>query len=158
MSYYYSHLGHVAFQPLFLFNWPYHVSYHLGQVTFMPLFLLNWLYDVCCNISATRQVAFHLLFLHSPKVHFTINSRDAHDDVHIYSSVSGAVISWLTAKQLGILPDSYPQPAPALHKLSAPVTTEQLVAEFPTVFEARYVPCLVKNSAYCSEIMHVHFV
>ena len=72
-----------------------------------------------------------------PKVRFTINGRDAQDDVHIYSSVSGAVISWLTAKQLGILPDSYPQPAPALHKLRSSVTTEQLVAEFPTVFDGQ---------------------
>ena len=55
--------------------------------------------------------------------------------MHIYPSVSGAVISWLTAKQLGILPESYPKPALVLHRLNAHVTAEQLMAEFPTVFD-----------------------
>ena len=70
-------------------------------------------------------------------VHFHINGRKTHDDVHIYPSVSGAVISWLTAKQLGILPEDYPKPALALHQINASVTAEQLMAEFPTVVDGQ---------------------
>ena len=68
---------------------------------------------------------------------FRLNGREAQDDVHIYSSVSSTVISWLTAKQLGILPECYPQPVPALHRLKSSVTAEQIMAEFPTVFDGK---------------------
>jgi hypothetical protein len=39
-----------------------------------------------------------------PKVAFCTNGRTVYDDVHIYAPVTGALISWATAKKLGILP------------------------------------------------------
>ena len=77
-------------------------------------------------------------FLHPngklPNVQFHLNGRDACDYVHIYPSLSSAVISWLIAKQLGILPEGYPQPTPALHRLT---TVQQPIAEFPTVLDGQ---------------------
>ena len=70
--------------------------------------------------------------------------------MHIYPSVSGAVISWLTAKQLGILPENYPKPALALHRLNAHITAEQLMAEFPTVFDGWIRTMPGENSTYIS--------
>ena len=72
-----------------------------------------------------------------PNVHFNVNGRDTHNDVHIYPSVLGAVMSWLTAKHLGILQESYPQPAPVLCRLKVSVTAEQLMEEFPTIFNGQ---------------------
>jgi hypothetical protein len=43
-----------------------------------------------------------------PKVAFCTYGRIVYDDVHIYSPVTGALIS--TAKKLGILPECYPRP------------------------------------------------
>ncbi len=45
-----------------------------------------------------------------PNIAFCTNGRTVHDDVHIYTSVTGALISWATAKKLGILPECYPRP------------------------------------------------
>ena len=39
-----------------------------------------------------------------------LEGRRHTDDLHIYPGVSGALISWKAAKQLGILPDHYPHP------------------------------------------------
>ena len=41
---------------------------------------------------------------------FSLKNRSVEERVHIYESVSGALISWLVAKNLGILPDRYPEP------------------------------------------------
>lgn len=42
-----------------------------------------------------------------PNVTFELNGSE---DVHIYESVSGTIISWSVAQKLGILPDNYPNP------------------------------------------------
>ena len=77
-----------------------------------------------------------------PNVAFSTNGRTVHDDVHIYVSVTGALISWATAKELNILPTCYPQPIGVVnathisHKDNTPVqTTDQIMSEFPTVFD-----------------------
>ena len=75
------------------------------------------------------------------------------DHFHIYKSVSGALLSWKTAKSLGILPPKYPEPLPeipasplvsAVRKSgsqmldhTSPVTKEDLMKEFPTVFDGQ---------------------
>ena len=52
-----------------------------------------------------------------PHVAFCVNGRTVHDDVHIYDSITSALISWATAKQLGILPEHYPEPATHIHAM-----------------------------------------
>ena len=79
-----------------------------------------------------------------PHVAFCVNGRTVHDDVHIYDSIAGALISWATAKQLGILPECYPEPARQIHAMhthhntSNPLpTADQIMAEFPSVFDGQ---------------------
>ena len=45
-----------------------------------------------------------------PDVTFHAHGRSTQEDVHIYESVAGAIISWATAQRLGILPECYPNP------------------------------------------------
>ena len=80
---------------------------------------------------------------------FSLKNRSVEESVHIYESVSGALISWLVAKNLGILPDRYPEPildnnidpTPSINKVNTHVkenidiTREDLINEFPTVFD-----------------------
>ena len=61
------------------------------------------------------------------KVHFYLSGRDA----------SGVVKSLHTAKQLRILQESYSQLASVLHRFNVPITAEQPMAEFPTVYDDR---------------------
>ena len=83
----------------------------------------------------------------------SIGSRSVEDQFHIYGSISGALLSWKTAKALGILPPRYPEPLPevlesssvkAIHVPSSrilvhthQVTKEDLINEFPTVFDGQ---------------------
>ena len=73
------------------------------------------------------------------------------DDLHIYPGVSGALISWKAAKGLGILHPQYPYPTTDSHNQTHPKastcasitgiskspTAEDLVGQFPTVFDDR---------------------
>ena len=82
---------------------------------------------------------------------FSLKNRSVEERVHIYESVSGALISWLVAKNLGILPDRYPEPildnnidpTPSINKVNTHVkenidiTREDLINEFPTVFDGQ---------------------
>ena len=43
-----------------------------------------------------------------PDVTFHTHGRTTQEDVHIYDSVAGAIISWATAQRLDILPECYP--------------------------------------------------
>lgn len=79
-----------------------------------------------------------------PHVAFCVNSRTVHDDVHIYDSITGALISWAIAKQLGILPECYPEPARQIHAMHTHhnisnllLTSDQIMAEFPSVFDGQ---------------------
>ena len=45
-------------------------------------------------------------------VKFQLGDKEYSDDMHIYPSVSGVIISWKAAKVLGILPEHYPAPLP----------------------------------------------
>ena len=79
-----------------------------------------------------------------PHVAFCVNGRTVHDDVHIYDSITSALISWATAKQLGILPEHYPEPATQIHAMhtghhtSNPLpTADQIMEEFPSVFDGQ---------------------
>ena len=74
-----------------------------------------------------------------PAVKFTLQDKSAVEDVHIYQSVAGALISWSTAQNLGILPDHYPQPISARPTaINALVGNKEcLLAEFPTVFDGK---------------------
>ena len=80
-----------------------------------------------------------------PKVTFCLQGRKVKKDVHIYPSISGAIISWDTAQTLGILPSCYPKPhensTVCQTRLSTPQgrtpTAEELMAEFPKVFDGQ---------------------
>ena len=85
---------------------------------------------ILCPVGKIPQVAFH------------IGDKTVYDDVHIYQSVTSALISWTTAKQLGILPASYPTPTNQVFMAAATPSdqcpsAEQLMAEFPTVFDGQ---------------------
>ena len=43
-------------------------------------------------------------------VKFQLGDKEYSDDMHIYPSVSGVIISWKAAKALGILIERYPAP------------------------------------------------
>ena len=45
-------------------------------------------------------------------VKFQLGDKEYSDDIHIYPSVSGVIISWKATKALGILPEHYPAPLP----------------------------------------------
>ena len=74
-------------------------------------------------------------------VTFSTSGRSSEEVVHIYPGVRGALILWKAAIRLGILPECYPNPQPTqtLAKVSATpkVTKEDLIAEFPTVFDGQ---------------------
>ena len=54
-------------------------------------------------------------------VTLSLGERKQSEEMHIYSSVSGIIISWKAAKAFGILSDQYPNPFP----LSVvPITTK----------------------------------
>ena len=76
-----------------------------------------------------------------PGVQFQINDKVTQADVHIYQSVSGTIISWATAQSLGILPQCYPNPMPSVMTTTCesykPPTVDQVIAEFPTVFDGQ---------------------
>ena len=76
-----------------------------------------------------------------PNVAFSSNGKTVHDDVHIYDSVAGALISWATAKQLGILPECYPKPAGQVCSTQTDCNTiptaDQIMAEFPSIFSGQ---------------------
>ena len=76
-----------------------------------------------------------------PNVIFELNGRRSSDDVHIYESVSGTIISWSVAQLLGILPANYPNPSTLPTQVqsinleeSLPPSTEAIMSEFPSVF------------------------
>lgn len=90
----------------------------------------------------------------SLKAVVSVGNRSVEDHFHIYRSVSGALLSWKTARTLGILPPKYPEPLPELPESSVissihsthrsrsqtpdhipPASKEELVKEFPTVFD-----------------------
>ena len=128
--------------------------------------------DSGADISATRQGILSMLGQHvdnllpskiSPRavngshmtpirklpVRIQLEGRSYNDDLHIYPGVTGALISWKAAKELGILPTHYPQPEqrqgtstsqPRLQTTSSQTTThsrvaEELLHEFSTVFD-----------------------
>ena len=100
-----------------------------------------------------------------PDVTFHTHGKTTQEDVHIYQSVAGTIISWPTAQKLGILPKCYPTPmatiqttqtadtgnswSPSHHMIdqvtsvpktsdmddSCTPTAEQIMFEFPTVFD-----------------------
>ena len=92
----------------------------------------------------------------SLKAVISIGNRSVEDHFHIYRSVSGAILSWKTAKGLGILPSRYPQPLPEVptHSTTSSllsvhtsfpqslgntctVSREAIMQEFPTVFDGQ---------------------
>ena len=83
-------------------------------------------------------------------VTFKLKNREYTDDLHIYPSVLGTLMSWKACKGIGILPQCYPYPsaadtAPLPNPLSSqllrtttaslPVNMDAVVKEFPTVFD-----------------------
>ena len=93
-----------------------------------------------------------------PGVAFQVNGHMTQQDVHIYDSIGGALISWSAAKALDILPEFYPTPAPqtlpptdsvnepstqinavgtsASNPVNLP-TTDQIMSEFSSVFDGQ---------------------
>ena len=71
------------------------------------------------------------------------------DDIHIFPGVSGALISWKAAKELGILPPWYPHPEKSPQIMQSlkvntndakdygSSTVEQLTQEFPSIFSVQ---------------------
>ena len=83
-----------------------------------------------------------------PNVVFELNGRHSSEDVHIYESVSGIIISWLVAQMLGILPNNYLNPYMTPIRLqplnleesleeSLPLSAEAIMSEFPSVFDGQ---------------------
>ena len=80
-----------------------------------------------------------------------LGRRSCKDDLHICPGVSGALISWRTARELAILPVNYPHPieAPCTETVSQQVKVtrigqvepsqlmDMLVQEFPEVFNGQ---------------------
>ena len=52
-----------------------------------------------------------------PNVVFQVSGKTTREDVHIYNSISGALISWAAAKTLGILPKHYPTPGTRINSV-----------------------------------------
>ena len=81
-------------------------------------------------------------------VTFKLKNREYTDDLHIYPSVHGILMSWQVCKGLGILPHCYPDPVAVdatpsskgsqpqvLNTTIMPLNRESVVKEFPTVFD-----------------------
>ena len=88
---------------------------------------------------------------------FQLGNKQHTDEVHIYPNVFGLLISWKAAKNLGILPECYPQPMidtsttpriagdPPSPNVFAAVSTEYepasitdpLMTEFPSIFDGQ---------------------
>ena len=78
-------------------------------------------------------------------VTFKLKNREYTDDLHIYPSVHGILMSWQVCKGLGILPHCYPDPVAVdatpssqpqvLSATIMPLNRESVVKEFPTVFD-----------------------
>ena len=78
-----------------------------------------------------------------------LQGRAYKDDIHVFPGVSGALISWKAAKELGILPPHYPHPLESKQtkhhsKVNRTDTTsrwagtvEQIIEEFPSVFDGQ---------------------
>jgi len=63
---------------------------------------------------------------------FKTRNKEHHDDSHIFPNVTGTLMSWKTCKELGILPDCYPNPTflPVLY--SAPTLPLQSLVYLST--------------------------
>ena len=89
-------------------------------------------------------------------VTFQLGKKTYDDDLHIYPEVTGVLLSWRAAKGLSILPECYPRPVDVttsvskerltltrVNTLEAPAhvslspTSEELMMEFPTVFDGQ---------------------
>ena len=82
-------------------------------------------------------------------VTISLQDRTCRNDMHIFPGVSGALISWKAAKELGILPPQYPYPERLLQIKQYPEVKstnamdscnskgEGLVREFPSVFSGQ---------------------
>ena len=88
---------------------------------------------------------------------FQLGNKKHTDEVHVYPNVFGLLISWKAAKNLGILPECYPQPTidtstmsriaedPPSPNVNATVSTEcepasitdPLMTEFPIIFNGQ---------------------
>ena len=82
-------------------------------------------------------------------VHLQLGVHEYGDELHIYPTILGALLSWKACKGLRILPDHYPKPIPyhkevnQLTKLTpsdlsstpSPHTFDNLLKEFPSVFD-----------------------
>ena len=71
-----------------------------------------------------------------------LGRQTCRDNLHIYPGVSGALISWKVAKNLGILLESYPgaltpdlHPTVSVNQVDGNSTAESLASQFPTVFD-----------------------
>jgi len=73
-----------------------------------------------------------------------LGNKQIQDEVHIYPGVSGVLMSWRASKGLGILPEHYPHPVPAIDTLSPSINVTRMSQpppvvnfskEFPTVFD-----------------------
>ena len=76
---------------------------------------------------------------------FRLGKREVKDKIHVFRGVKGALMSWFAAKQMGILPESYPNPAVhavSLNAVSGTTTKDELVKEFADVFsgEVKVMP------------------
>ena len=73
---------------------------------------------------------------------FKVGNKEHLDDLHIYPNVTGTLMSWKTCKELGILPNCYPNPTISSTTVAAtppaarlPLDKHCAVQEFPTVFD-----------------------
>ena len=66
---------------------------------------------------------------------FHLQGRQHKEDMHIYSQVSGVIMSWKAARCLSILPSQYPQPTPIFAPSMAPTSDIKTVNTTPSIAE-----------------------
>ena len=84
-----------------------------------------------------------------PGVTFHTRGKTAQEDVHIYESVAGAIISWATAQKLCILPQCYPQPIADDHTTPTTNTTNGWNMLSHTIDQIMAVPKTPATSSPC---------
>ena len=74
-------------------------------------------------------------------VKFQLGDKEYSNDIHIYPSMSGVIISWKAAKALGILPKHYPAPLlPPSQQHPTQMRTSMLLP-----LQVRYLPNRVSH-------------
>ena len=109
------------------------------------------------NISPRAVNGSSMIPIGKIPVNIQLEGRSYKDDLQIYPGVSGAIISWKAAKELGILPAHYPHPARGPHNTSpqpqVKAASSEQHSQFPTTGEIikEFSPILMDKSQQWKE-------